>query len=519
MCHLPRWNLCDFLSHQRNLGDVGPERFKSCVRSLLGEWVDLHGRSHDRGWNVLPLFAMVCLSCRTGCCEMFRRNHGNLTWVPDQGKTVITDPPPAAALIREDDQAHWYGSSGTCTLAFTDHEVDTPYLDPSTGAPLGIRKESYRYWVKTDPGASFTLNCTTTADATRGTEDLNGIADESGEAGVSWGVQCWAIDVVLAGTTIDPADQNKSKILPGQKLTASLNVHGAPLTVSSYSWAISGCGPFKNYDPTVTPPTFLGYSGDSSATTFAYLSAPGNAIVSCEFSASINGSSPTETVAGIAGKTAIVADVPAITFTVREFGYGGSSPYNAGLNNEEHTVILQYSGMEFIGSLTTPAPFYDPSAPNGDPGKWAFCQKITKAKRHYVDRSTGNLEDTINEDPCDRLDKAFPFKVQEGSNPIPGDGTESRAIDLPVSKKPISDVLGLFANDKFEMYMLYCPPGVESKYVAPKMHRWRWSGQITRTAISPTAVETWTATWGPCGPYGSEESWLIPQPLWTAVMN
>jgi hypothetical protein len=145
-----------------------------------------------------------------------------LTWAPADGNSIL-DPPPPVAFVKESATASRHGSSGDCDAGFSDNPNDSTN-GPDEDGNTTVVKSSVRYHVKADPGSSFEVTCTPTAS-------VSASSMQGGSASVSYKVEAWPVNLAVGGTTPDPADEDRRKILPGQKVTGAVVYgSGAPLT-------------------------------------------------------------------------------------------------------------------------------------------------------------------------------------------------------------------------------------------------------------------------------------------------
>ena len=114
---------------------------------------------------------------------------------------------------------------------------DAPVVNGSSAISSGVR-----YQVKQDPGASFSITCTPSANVTGAGGGSYGYAGVT----VAYSATATPVTIGVTGTTRD-VPKNADAVLIGQQLTATLSAGG--YTQSGWQWAASG-DIFKDFVPT-----------------------------------------------------------------------------------------------------------------------------------------------------------------------------------------------------------------------------------------------------------------------------
>lgn len=296
-----------------------------------------------------------------------------LTWVPSTNLTL--DPPPPVAFVKETAYAAYVGTSGDCDPGFSDNLVPNT-TGPDENGYYATQKSAVKYHVKNNPGASFNVTCTPSADA-------SAPGMPGGSASVSYKVEAWAVNIAVGGTTADPNDQDRRKILPGQKVTGVV-VYGddAPLTPAlvpnsnpprhDTTWTITDCNPFLDYVVASggATGTLTAYSSQQGATGWAFWAKPGTGKVACSHKMKLTEGPETVFTVSLE-KTVPVVSPENILATLGHTGDGAfGDPFEDGAH-------IGFSLMNFGGRITTPDMFIV----NQDPGSWDFVQLVTQSDR------------------------------------------------------------------------------------------------------------------------------------------
>ncbi len=422
---------------------------------------------------------------------------------------------PPEAFVKETAYAAYVGTSGDCDPGFSDNLVPNT-TGPDENGYYATQKSAVKYHVKNNPGASFNVTCTPSADA-------SAPGMPGGSASVSYKVEAWAVNIAVGGTTADPNDQDRRKILPGQKVTGVV-VYGddAPLTPAlnetsdppkhDTTWTISGCSPFLDYvvasgnaSGTLTP-----YTSQQGATGWAFWAKPGTGKVACTHKMKLTEGPQTVFEVDLE-KTVPVVDLHEVIASGEAISVGAKCFVDA-----THRW-LQFSKMWFQGALRTPEMFWV----GQDKGSWVYAQLVLSTDRHYwVNGTKAVLPPAFSTPP--RLDNSFPYP--ETSSTV-ASGTPQEAFDAPGFgiDKNLQGLQTLYMKDAFRMYWMYLPPNVsgsEVRYVPIASCDWRvglsassalWipDGEIDLGGNPPNIVTSVVE---------AVELWIKPHPEWTQIV-
>ena len=437
-----------------------------------------------------------------------------LTWAAANGNEIL-DPPPPVAFVRETSNASFSGTSGACDPGFSDN-LQTNSTTPDDWGFYSVQKSAVRYHVKTAPGSSFTVTCTPTAS-------VSAPGMPGGTVSISYKVEGWAVNIAVGGTTADPGDQDRPKILPGQKVTGVVVYgDGAPLTPAlvpgvsppkhNTTWTISGCNPFLDFVVASggATGTLTTYSSQQGATGWAFWAKPGTGKVACEHKMKLTEGPQTEFPVALE-KTVPVQNLDEAVVSGEAISVGAKCFVDATYR------WLQFSKMWFQGALKTPEMFWV----GQDKGSWAYLQLVLSTERHYwVNGAKTTLSPEFSGPP--RLDNNFPYP---NTSSVAADGTPQEAFDPPGFgvDKNISGLEKLFMKDAFTMYWMYLPPtvqGSEVRYVPIASCDWRiglsassplWiaEGELSNGGSPPTIVASIVE---------AVQLWSKPHPVWTQVV-
>jgi phage gp36-like protein len=129
--------------------------------------------------------------------------------------------------------------------------------------------------------------------------------------------------------------------------------------------------------------------------------------------------------------------------------------------------------------------------PNGfESGKYAFVQLRKGYRKHIT--ALGVESNLI--DSAYRLDGSFPYRPeQDTGSPIRFDdspGFEGNNADPndPEIKYKYDGVQSVWANDKFQLFLMFLPPGDESCWVTLEATQWGWSGGATTGTLNDATI-------------------------------
>lgn len=365
-----------------------------------------------------------------------------------------TMPPPLSAVLTEIGFAIWSGTTGSCA----DGLGHSPVNGNGTGTSSGTR-----YTIVNNPGASFDVNCTPSALATK--TGMGGLYPAAA-ASVRYQAVLTPVEVTVSGVTRNGGMDNA---LVGQGLWATIAVSG--FTVSNYRWQVSGAI-FKSVEyggvgeAAVQPPATYRHSrqiidlleSDFGRSSCQWYWEEGNG----------QGTAGTEqvlctvdvSVAGIyVGTGSAVRDVgvwtPWYAFAWDE-GYVEYVPGNTNPNK----IGTDGPGLYFVGTVTTPSFF--------GVGRWAFAQTcdLYRNQSGLLGWRTIDLEDFY-------LDNSWPYTE------IIDTGGESSGIDSP-DQYLLDWANHIAVSDEFRLFEIYMPPTgsgqLGSEWVSLHLVGWHWEG-------------------------------------------
>ncbi len=160
------------------------------------------------------------------------------TWQPTNGNSAA-DPPPSCAIIQQTSSVSWTGAvTGNPPLPTGDCDTGLPAsVSTYTTGYLTKGGSGTYYSLKSQPGASFTVDCTPTASSS-GSSGSPGSGSHS-SVSIFYSASASPVTITPGGTT--PDSSGALNILVGQGCTASLNT--PPFSVSQQSgwtWTVSG---------------------------------------------------------------------------------------------------------------------------------------------------------------------------------------------------------------------------------------------------------------------------------------
>ncbi len=369
-----------------------------------------------------------------------------------------------------------------------------------------------------DPPRDFTITCSPSVTSTIGYFSPYGIA---ASASVNYSATWYTLEIFLGGG-IGPS--NAKRFLIGQKCSASLS---SPLpvevTAQSPAWSATGAGVFKCWNSAKYLALIEPWNNPVAGVTTVscYFRLPEPATVS--FSGKLvvpYGALPAEGIQISLSKSCDV-DPPA------SVSLSAYTPQNPG------PYFLQGYPANGVGLYTQPTPtklaFYGVSAPAyaddtvgirwdaivltpssyGGGGGWNFVQKID------VDRRRTNAgisqENSLNGQGW-ALDTTLPYEpgpydpAQGSPGTYSADGAMHYAGDGPAT--PIHPLMTwVAANEPFETWLLYRPPGVGSQFVPIRKLTWYWAGNASKDATGAWALSSSNSGWQFAGDYPIHPTW------------
>jgi hypothetical protein len=397
------------------------------------------------------------------------------TWNNEGNKSNV---PPSVAIIKETSTASWTGDGTSCANGLG---------NPETGGPYGKTSTGDKFWVKTNPGQSFTFTCTPTASAVLGENSPSGLP--AGSVGVSYQAFVFPVRLRLVGV-IDPVKDKR--ILLGQKLRASVDLGGFTTNGQQrYTWDVKGGAPFISYTAG-TPTTYAGWAPHSEFTgnTAMHFRTPSKSVeVFCE----------------------VQITEPALTFDLSQ-DLSPESPnrfhnrQDIGdmtlLPNDTSPDKFRLFGATYPG-LNPWGMFWDywvetPSYYGLDVGRWAFVQLVMDESTVTYGQNTSYIQTTRGW----ALDHSFPHPYRLGGGPWFSASGFTNVYKVH-SDRPGVDFLttptfdSLSIDMMLDAYTVYSPPDSAagtSAYVYLVRQRWiangacapgvpRWSFSDTGSAF------------------------------------
>jgi len=418
------------------------------------------------------------------------------------------EDPPRAVVVKETCEASWDSGNATGTgsssngLGF----AQQGYAPNGTGGS----SSGTRYNIVENPGASFTVHCTPDA-LVSGTGVVGPPSDSGGgRSYVSYNASAEPLEVVLSGGI---GTKNSKRYLIGQHVGASLSTGG--LIGDTFSWSVSGGEPFGDYTADQTTGHFDGAWPATANPTGFYFKKPvvsstsGLPIpVTVTCSAHLNVPAGALPAAGldVATDRQCTAEPPAtatLGAAIGSVSLIGTPPNLIGLGGvTDPTLFPGDVGITWEGSVATPSDFTASGT-----GSWTFVQLVT-ASRFRVKQ--GTAESFVkNGQLC--LDNWYPY---DGT--FAADGQHTKRVDSPsAGLSSNSQALdSVNALDSFGTWLMYLPPGGDSRYIPIRKIKWFWHGIASR---STTAPYTWSMTSSPTDrgwsfdgdPYPSHPEWSV----------
>jgi len=419
------------------------------------------------------------------------------TWVPD----FEGDDPPASVILEEECtcNANWSweansggsggGGGGSPSGAAT---VDsglggTPTMSSdSTSGSANI--DQTRTTARVNPGTTFTVGCSPSAFASTG----SGYS----YASVGYRVLYTPVTVGFLGTT--PINGHDEAII-GQGVSAYLLTspfdfpwyHFYP--VSNYAWQVTGGDPFKHYyvEPTGAQQghaQFLSGSDLTQEMVHFYCRKDEAVTVTCSADVTVNGQILHLVGSGkfttVAPTSSLTADLTHITFYIdgNNITLGAVDPVTNG-----------YIPCVFKGRASDPIGF-------GTGGSWHFLQTVNPS----TTLTSGGIDTKIPAPPkwgVLGLDRKYPYDpapaIPDANAPgrYASDNTEQTTVDSPGYSWPnlaaLNAVTHIKVDKKFNMYLMYLPPGLDVEWVPAYKLDWF----ISVDADQPNGGwQTWAST-------------------------
>jgi len=384
------------------------------------------------------------------------------------------DPPPYV-VIKEHSRAESKFIGGTGAEGHAANGLNHTEERTSTTA----KSEGDKYTLKSNPGASVTIKCTPTADASANYDPF---------AEVRYEVTLYPIDIVLAGTGRNGDDD---VALVGQKIVATLNRGGLSLSGDTTGvWSVAGSYPFAGFPvhaPNGDTASVTAYTqgGTATAPTECFFRDSGTANFACGFH-----------IGGTINQTLVISkqltvDTPTITGTEtigtvknKSVDTGQGSTLRLGLFDAA-PIMLPASGQDDTGpwwgirwSNKLSVPSYQKVS--GLSGRWHWVQTFTP--KRYKTQSGVNYHYDIND--LFGLDTSYAMWPRPGGVPpqsfdvtnffyVYGDGPNTTLLDQ------IGDTKHRTGKEEFQTYVMFLPPdrGLGRTWVPIKKIEWYWQGE------------------------------------------
>lgn len=400
------------------------------------------------------------------------------------------------------------------------------YIQVGVGATATLTTTQYE---QRAGGDTITLPCSPTATASA--------ADGGANVDVVYNSSIINPQILIAGTTrLTTVTSDVIGVITGQQLQASLSV-GDPtgaLTVdpTSYSWSISGAGPFQDYITTSTlgQKVALAASQLTKPSVYYYTNETDNNIVSCTVTlvlppgaVAAKGLNPFKL-----PKKTISSFLPTGTFQVTTGEIRMSSDQSSfGLVNSADGKVA--NGQVWSNAQIT--------VPGGFPqtGQGCFIQLITASRKceravtntnsasSYVDyNSNGNSMYGVL-----GLDCAVPYPFGTPVSwmlPLPGGGLDSpqQLTYLNVSDGGGNNWNASSATDEMTTWLMYRPPqvsipGLTLKTVLIPMSSYKWGWEASAKLSTSNGSSTWVLTLGRQPTTTTPALTTVP-PTWTNLL-
>jgi len=286
--------------------------------------------------------------------------------------------------------------------------------------------------------------------------------------------------------TWNAVEGRMAKALPGQKINLKLDTSSLPpgFTITGHLWTIEGES-FADYDANefrakLTPLTATEYTGEQL---HFYWSQPGPHKV--ELYCRLNGSAAT---------------IPVTLDVVKP-----ESTLTATMGPVAHIEdrIEPTGGARFQGKVESLANEF------GSEGDWYYVQKVNDRSSFLIEDNGDNQTYVGNRYGLDVLDSSCPYFPEKGFLQTGRAAKTEDTADLTLS----GDAYWMRSDFDFEMYLMFRPPGANTRWVPLRVLNWEYEGEATRNgttwsivpgslkgAIEPSGLETfvhpvWDKNW------------------------
>jgi hypothetical protein len=407
-------------------------------------------------------------------------------WVPDP-TDPNGDPPPVNVIVKETCTATWKAYSigppptGSCGNGLGFPAVDQGPIPGFPSPPFTTRwfvSSGTRYSVKPG-GATVSVTCTPSATAS---------SPIYASASVWYTANISPVVVTLVGELVQGPEWHP-KTLIGSGVTAGMsNFFG--LVSTSRTWGIDGGNPFADYytqaadsstPDTGVPVPFTDYTSPTPHWYFGKATFENDAAITCSAHLAVPApASPQGGIDVVGQVTCSVkkpsADVDRVLGTV-QFVYDGQDP--VGFRPWGAQWGGQTAGIIWPAQVTTPPEYV--VAGNG--GVWNYTQLVwvDRTRLMYPELQQHSIWNYSEHDDQQGLDETFGL-----CPPLPrvlrADGTWDGGNDNP-GIELYAGSYSVAVDDSYMTYMLYLPPGDDSRFVALKCWAWGWSGEADWDAI------------------------------------
>lgn len=296
--------------------------------------------------------------------------------------------------------------------------------------------------------------------------------------------------------TFDLITDTNKKVLPGQKIILKCEL--PTVTVQEYEWTLPGTT-FKDYvanqsTGTLTP---LAAGDKNQQIVRFYWADTGDAReVKCRVKVNNKWYD-------IKNKVDVKKPTSTLTATIGEVKLNGAGD-RCGL----YPKAGQTDGLSFTGKVEVPTGFAE--------GSWNWVQLVNDGLQRKLANGTverGNnfgtyvLDNTYPYEPP-------PYSAHPGTAGGYATGEEKTNSDTPSSGLDPNTLQSKETHDNFQTFLMFLPPGEESRYVPVRKFTWWWKYKATTTAgvwsvvagstgedktdsVETTSHPTWTANWDP----------------------
>ncbi len=268
-------------------------------------------------------------------------------------------------------------------------------------------------------------------------------------------------------TVWKPITGNMAKVLPGQKVNLKLDPNSLPagIQVTDYNWTVTG-GKFKDYtaDNTTAVHTSLVASDFTGTNLQFYWSQPGMQTVTLR--CNMNGA-------------------PATITTQINVVDPGSSLTRTSLKSVEQPEAGEIKlGAFGVAGITFEASVNSTASSFGSEGLWQLVQ-IVNSKFYAIQNDGTRLE--VRGYGNDMLDTFYPYPLNSptGRTNRTPTGRTNNAEDSPRALyKSLYKEFGI--NDQFTTYLMFLPPGTNTKWVPIRRLNWNWQWKANRVSDDST---------------------------------